>query len=105
MIGHYLRDLDGGYHAYFFGAPRIYWGFGTMGFLAPGIPAQDVVEPLTAPPDFTLEGSDYPRAVFLFLPERAGELAWVQQAFPGGQVREFYDSAGELRFTAYEVGP
>jgi hypothetical protein len=100
MIGHYLRELDGDYQAYFFGAPRIYWSFGTMSFLAPNVPGQDVEEPLTAPPTFVDTSRN---AVFIFLPERAGELAWVQQAFPEGRLREFDDAGGRLRFVAYEV--
>jgi 4-amino-4-deoxy-L-arabinose transferase-like glycosyltransferase len=100
MIGAYLQGLNGGTHAYFFGAPRIYWSFGTMTFLAPDVVGQDVVEPLSAPPDFVEEGQP---AVFVFLPERAAELAWVQQAFPDGRLREFRDSGGQLRFIAYEA--
>ena len=61
---------------------------------------QDVVEPLTAPP--TLDAGR--PSVYLFLPERAAELAFVQQALPGGRVLEFHDPAGQLRFIAYEPG-
>jgi 4-amino-4-deoxy-L-arabinose transferase-like glycosyltransferase len=100
MMGQYLGGLEGDYHAYFFGAPRIYWGFGTMAFLAPDVPGEDVVEPLGGPPNIASESE---RAVFLFLPERAVELDWVRQAFPGGTARDFYDPAGQLRFIAYEV--
>jgi 4-amino-4-deoxy-L-arabinose transferase-like glycosyltransferase len=100
MIGHYLQDLDRGVEAYFFGAPRIYWSFGTMSFLAPGVQGRDVVEPLAGPTDF---GSDDQSTVFIFLPERAGELTWVEQSLPGGRVREFRDASGELRFTVYEL--
>lgn len=100
MIGHYLADLDGGYDAYFFGAPSIYWAFGSMTFLAPEVEGRDVVEPLEAPPDWSLGGQN---AVFLFLPQRAAELAWVQQRWPDGEAREFYDREGYLRFLAYEV--
>jgi 4-amino-4-deoxy-L-arabinose transferase-like glycosyltransferase len=100
MIGYYLRDLGEGSQAYFFGAPRIYWNYGPMTFLAPNMPGRDVVEPLNAPPDLI----DSKRgAVFLFLPERSEELSWVQQAFPNGRLREFYDREGRLRFLAYEV--
>ncbi len=101
MIGHYLRDLDGDYQAYLLGAPRIYWRFGTMQFLAPDVPGQDIAEPLSAPPDLELEGS----TVFVFLPEREGELPWVEQAFPGGQRQDFSDAGGRLRFVAYQVVP
>ncbi|MGD8398365.1 MAG: glycosyltransferase family 39 protein, partial [Anaerolineae bacterium] len=74
MIGYYLRDLvqhGEDYHVYFFGAPQIYWSFGTMTFLAPSVTGEDVVEPLRAPPDFVQAGGD---ALFVLLPHRAGEL-------------------------------
>ena len=100
MLGYYLRDLDRGTQVYLFGAPRIYWKFGAMTFLAPEVSGYDVVEPLNSPPGFVDESR---AAVFIFLPERVGELIWVQQAFPDRRVREFYDGAGRLRFTAYEV--
>jgi 4-amino-4-deoxy-L-arabinose transferase-like glycosyltransferase len=95
MIAHHLRQLDGDSQAYLFGAPRLYWSFGTMNFLAPEIPGFDVLEPLGAAPDFVDRTQ---AAVFIFLPERAGELAWVAEAFPDGETREFYDTDGELRF-------
>jgi 4-amino-4-deoxy-L-arabinose transferase-like glycosyltransferase len=109
MIGHYLRTLDvestasmkpADYRVYFFGAPRIYWGFGTMSFLAPDVRGQDVTEPLNDPPDFVDERYS---AVFLFLPERAEELDWVRKAFPEGRRLDFQDAGGRLRFIAYEV--
>ena len=100
MIGHYAQDLDAGHRAYFFGPPRLYWGFGSQKFLAPQIEGQDVLERLNTPPGFVDTGRS---AVFVFLPERIGELAWVRGAFPAGRVREFYDTKGRLRFTAYEV--
>ena len=102
MIGHYLQGLGESERVYLLGAPSIYWAFGTMSFLAPNVVGQDVVEPLDAPPDFT-NGSD--KAVFIFLPGRRGELAWVQQAFPEGRTREVEDARGRLRFTTYEIGP
>jgi 4-amino-4-deoxy-L-arabinose transferase-like glycosyltransferase len=100
MIGHYLHGLNGGYEVYFFGAPRIYWSFGTMAFLAPQLSGHDVVEPLAAPPDFVDTGR---RAIFIFLPERRDELALVQQAYPHGTLREFPDAEGMLRFITYQV--
>lgn len=102
MIGHYLQELGESERVYLFGAPSIYWKFGTMSFLAPDVVGQDVVEPLDAPPDFA-DGGD--KAVFIFLPGRKDEVAWVQQAFPDGRTREVLDTRGRLRFTAYEIGP
>lgn len=102
MMGHYLRDLDGVETAYLLGAPRLFWSFGTMTFLAPDVRGVDIVEPLTAPPDVVDPGRG---VVFLLLPERAGELTWIQQAFPEGETLEFRDRRGALRFVAYEVAP
>jgi 4-amino-4-deoxy-L-arabinose transferase-like glycosyltransferase len=101
MMGYYLREMDEGTQAYLFGPRRIYYQFGTMPFLAPHVEGENVVEPLSGPPDFELEGGV--GTVFLFLPERLGEMDWVQQAFPGGRVREFYDAGGKLRFSVYQV--
>ncbi|MGQ9598066.1 MAG: ArnT family glycosyltransferase [Anaerolineae bacterium] len=100
LIGHYLHRLQGNYRAYFLGAPRIYWNFGTMEFLAPEVSGQDVIEPLTAPPDFV--GVDR-QAIFILLPERAGELFWVQQTFPDGRIVELRDGRGRLRCILYET--
>ncbi len=101
MIGHYLQGLAAGEQVYLLGAPRLYWSFGTMEFLAPQVEGHDVVEPLTAPPDFV----DPQRgAVFIILPHRRGELSRLQQAFPDGDLREFHDPQGRLRFVVYRVG-
>ncbi|MDX9830739.1 MAG: glycosyltransferase family 39 protein [Anaerolineae bacterium] len=100
MMGTYLRDVEPGTTAYLFGAPRLYWSFGTIPFLAPAILGQDVVEPLTAPPALDAGRP----SVYLFLPERSAELAFVQQALPGGRVLELHDPAGQLRFIVYEPG-
>jgi len=100
MMAYYLQELDGDTQAYLFGAPRLYWSFGTMEFLAPEVPGFDIVQPLDAPPHFVDTSRD---SVFLFLPERASELAWVVQTFPEGEAYEFYSAGGELMFTAYTV--
>jgi 4-amino-4-deoxy-L-arabinose transferase-like glycosyltransferase len=102
MIGHYLQDMEGDYHAYFLGAPLLYWGFGSTNFLAPDVTGEDIVEPLDAPP-YDVETAR--TAVWIFLPERTGELSWVQQAFPDGRQEDFRDARGDLRFTAYTVQP
>jgi hypothetical protein len=103
MMGHYLQGFPPGTRAYLFGAPRIYWGFGTMGFLAPQIEGHDVVEPLTGVP--ALAATAGRPTLFIFLPERAAEMRWVQEAHPGGQVREIDDRAGRPRFIVYESPP
>lgn len=103
MMGYALRELPPGTCVYFFGAPRMYWSFGTMGFMAPQVEGLDVNDPLT---DLAAAASLPPAEdgrpiAFFFLPERSGELTWVQTAFPDGQVREVRDGQGQLRFITY----
>jgi hypothetical protein len=99
MLGHYLQDLNGDYQVYFFGPPRMYWGFGTMEFLAPDVPAYDVLEPITAPPEFVNPDRD---PLFVFLPERLTELQEVRRNYPHGQIHELLDMRGTSRITIYE---
>jgi len=106
MIGHYLQSFDEGDQVYLFAAPQIYWKFGTMTFLAPEVSGQDVVDPLTGPPHIAGSAGVVEAGhslIFVFLPQRAADLIWVEQAFPKGQVQGFYDTSGRLRFTAYRV--
>jgi 4-amino-4-deoxy-L-arabinose transferase-like glycosyltransferase len=100
MMGYYLRELEGDYQVYFLGAPRMYWGFGTMTFLAPDVQGQDIEEPLSVPPGLAEDGR---HTLFLFLPERAGELDWLRQTYPDGELREFSDESGRRWFLTYEV--
>ncbi len=102
MIGHYLQSKGGNYHAYFVGAPLLYWRFGSTNFLAPDVTGEDIVDPLDAPP---YEVETDRTAVWIFLPERTTELSWVEQAFPGGHIEEFRDVGGNLRFVTYTVQP
>lgn len=60
---------------------------------------QDVRDPITAPPDWTLSGP----TTFIFLPERQHELAWVQQRYPGHAPIFRHGRAGVLLFVAYDV--
>jgi hypothetical protein len=85
---------------YFHGPPRM--GFrthSTVPYLVPHIHGTDVLEPLTAPPDWA-----FPRpAIFIFLPERQNEYPLVVQAYPGGRYREIQNGRGQILFSAYEV--
>lgn len=109
LIGRYLRTQDEDVYVYLFGAPRIYWNFGTMEFLAPSVEGQDVIEPLQGPPDIVdgeaaaAPGATSRSVMFVFLPERIGELELVRQALPGGRLQEVHDAWGSLRFTVYKV--
>jgi 4-amino-4-deoxy-L-arabinose transferase-like glycosyltransferase len=99
-LGHYLVALGPDYHCYLFGAPRLYYGHPPIAFLARGIQGTDVVDRLEGAVDFVNAERN---AVFVFLPERIGELDMIQRYYPAGRQREFRDDRGRLRFISYEV--
>lgn len=87
---------------YFFGWPRMgYFSIASIAYLAPEMQGQDVMEPLKEPPTWAL----HQPTLFIFLPERQAELAWVQQRYPTGEVQEVARSDGLLLFVVYEVQP
>ncbi len=98
-MGLYLHQLGAGHRYYFFGAPRMFAGFSTVAYLAPEVPGVDVLEPLAGPPDFVTPDLI---PVFVFLPERLGELEAVRLSYPQGAVREFDQPSGAQLFVAYE---
>lgn len=99
-MGLYLRSLGPEYRYYFFGAPRMFAGFPNVRYLAPDVGGEDVAKPLTGAPTFVKPEK---RPVFIFLPERSGELQQVRLSFPAGKVREFRQQpSGSLLFVAYE---
>ncbi len=83
-ISQYLNTLEGDWTAYFYGPPVMYTDFPTFPFLLTdfhrGVNWFDVAEPLPA------IGTPAPRQVFVFLPERFGDLTAVQEQYPGGVV-------------------
>jgi len=102
-IAYYLRDEKPGIErVYFFGFPRMgYFSHSTIPYLVPGVAAEDVVEPLAAPPNWPVNEP----TLFIFLPERVDELEYVRAVYPGGGYREFYSERGQFLFAAYEVEP
>lgn len=100
-LGHHLRSLGRGYTVYFHGPPRMwYYGFQSVPFIARGAKGIDVERP--AATESVLPSLQGP-TVFVFLPERLGELPRVRERFPGGEVREFHAYNGMPLFTAYQL--
>jgi hypothetical protein len=98
MLGHYLEELDGAYDVYLYGAPEIYWSFGTMSFLSPLSRGHDVVEVEDAQ-----QVIDQDRVLFVFLPERVVELDLVREMFSDGLVEQVRDRDGRVRCTTYRL--
>lgn len=103
-LGYYLHDLGPEWQEYFFGAPRMYADFGSTPFIAKGVKLYDVMQPLSGSPDFVDPSR---KAVFVFLPERLNELAFVQEAYPNGVLDRVHRTGapdGPLLFVSYMVG-
>jgi hypothetical protein len=98
-LSKYLVAREGNYKVYFFGAPRMYFIFGTIRFMAQGVEGMDIRQSLTGEPTFVDPGRE---AIFVFLPERRGELEVVQRAYPQGALW-VSDPGGEAEFIVYEV--
>ncbi|MCS6848010.1 MAG: glycosyltransferase family 39 protein [Anaerolineae bacterium] len=96
-----ISAYPAGSQLYFFGAPRMtYQGFSTIKFVAPHVEGTDVLEPLAAPPDWTL---DRPVTAFAFTPERATELEFVKRRYPNGRGVWIETPAREPLVLIYEV--
>lgn len=102
-IAYYLQDQQPEQQkVLFFGFPRMgYFSLSTIPYLVPEMLGEDVIDPLTAPPEWELSMP----TIFIFLPERMNELEYVQQRYPSGDYEEFVDENGIHLFTAYAVRP
>ncbi len=99
-LGEYLHGQEPGSQVYFLGPPRMWVGYATIPFLAPGMVLADVEQPLAGPPVPPLGPGD---TFFIALPERAGELRWVQEAYPRGAMEEYMGHEGKALFVVYRV--
>lgn len=101
-LGNYLRTQPDPF-VYFFGAPTMYYGNGTIRFLAPDVPGTDLLAPIGSPGELP-ELPAGRRPIFVFLNARAGELAVVQQRYPGGSTQQVRSSAGDsILMTIYTL--
>jgi len=103
-LGRYLAQQDDGYIVYFYGPPFMYWGHGTLRFMAGDVVGQDVPQ---AGESSQAEEPDPRRgARFVFLSERLGELGLIRTRYPGGvEVPVRSDVDGRLLYVSYEVAP
>jgi 4-amino-4-deoxy-L-arabinose transferase-like glycosyltransferase len=99
-MGEALGKAGPSYKAYLFGYPRIWYGIHpSVDYLSGRIPITDIKEPLNAPANLLKPDQN---GIFFFTPDREKELTFVQQAHPGGQVRQIYDCK-QLMLTIYQV--
>lgn len=84
-LGLMLHDLGPEYHAYFWGLPRMFFGFPTIPFLAPAVEGEDMKE---WPGDDLAWLKNDKKPVLIFLPGNEDQLKAAQRALPGGRLQE-----------------
>jgi len=103
-LGYELEKQTTPTQVYFFGAPYMWSGFSTIGFLAPNVKLSDVEQTLKAPAELTKTLQLDQAAVFVFLPHRYEELVVVQTRFPQGKFKEYLHPVRNTPFfTTYYV--
>jgi hypothetical protein len=88
---------------YFYGPPFLYYEFGTIQFIARGIPGVSV-PPRNSDSDYETRVEGPTR--FVVMGERLSELDAIRAKHPGGSTRQFHSEAtGRLMFIVYEIRP
>ncbi len=104
-MAQYLNQLDGDWTVYFHGAPSMYVTFPTIPFLAGDqfrtnenlFDVEDAAAPLPGEP---AAGDNL---VFIYVPERSGEINRTTEQYPQGTFQTFSGSFADPLFYAYEV--
>lgn len=103
-LAYYLQPKAANSYVYLFAAPQFYLNHGTIRFVA-NLPAgTDVADPLPAITALTPPVAGL-RPVFVFIPDREGELGYVKQRYPVGQLNEFYARPDNSRVLLYIYEP
>ena len=106
-IAEYLNTLDSeATTAYFYGPPSMYISFPTIPFLAPEFAANENL--FDVPPEgetAVLPESSRAHLTFIFLPERAPEMAAVEAEYPGGIQEAVSGFHANPLFYTYAVTP
>ncbi len=101
VLGRYLMAQNDDSVVYFFGAPFVYWDFGTLRFLARDVDGANI------PPLGEGEAVEVDRSRglrFVFVPQRLEELESIQVLFPGGVESSAVSGSGDrLLYVLYEV--
>jgi hypothetical protein len=92
------RPLAGA-RIYFFGAPVIYWDFGTLAFLLRDRTGVNVLPEDPLPQDVS------PPARFVFVESRLDALPAIQRRYPAGVSYDLYASDGRFLMTVYDFLP
>ncbi len=99
-IARYLEEKSPTYYTYFFGAPEVYFKYGTIQFLAPEARGEDVQNPQQF-----LDRTIQIRGPVSFVLVRSNRIYIhaLREKYPGGKEEVHYNSQGRAPFITYEV--
>jgi hypothetical protein len=104
-IGRYVAGIPGRPYVYLFAAPATVMSNGSIRFLAHPLEGVDVLEPVAAARELPAPPPGR-RPVYVFLPERSGELLVVRRAVPRGTLTIRRSPVDERRlFVGYLAAP
>ncbi|MCP4416305.1 MAG: hypothetical protein GY805_06770 [Chloroflexi bacterium] len=94
-IAKQLQEEDVLPDVYFFGFPRMgYFSLSTIPYLAPDVYAVDIIEPITALPEWAIERP----SLFIFLPERLEEVDFVRDGYETAVYEEVRNADNQLLY-------
>ena len=97
-LAEYLVDQEEDIEVIFLGGRIRYRSHSSVPYLVPQVRGQDILTPLTEPPDWPING----RTLVVLLPEREDELDLVREAYPDGS--SFRQEGREVTlFIGYEI--
>lgn len=96
----YIRDLGEDYKVYFLGRPYLYFGHGTIRFIAHGISGEDVADVTDVVP---IREDLNKNVAFLLMPGNEEALPFIEKVYPDGRLHEEVGTDGRRLFLAYLV--
>jgi len=99
-LARYIRYLGPEYRTYLLGAPHLYFGFGSIRFIAQGSEGVDVHNLADEVP---IRSEVEKEAVFILLPSHLDALSFIRHYYPKGTLEEHRHVYGYLMFASYRV--
>lgn len=102
-VADYLNTFDETWAVYFYGPPAMYVDFPTISFLAPQFQKNVNLFDVDPLPNSQTPSTSSSKNLYIFLPERRGEIAVVKNSYPGSQEQTFAGVFGNPLFYSVEV--
>jgi len=99
-LARYIHSLGPEYRTYLLGAPHLYFGFGTIRFIAQGSEGVDVYN---VADEIPIRSEVEKGVAFILLPSHLDALSFIRHYYPNGTLKEHRDVYNNLMFVSYRV--